>query len=442
MNKIDTRIIIFGIIGIVVIIFMLIFLGIIPGLKSGGPQQAPLPSGTISMWVIGDQKNAYETAITRFKSYYPDIEISVRTFSDESSYSRALLDALASRQGPDIFMVDNASVLKNAGKIEPLPTQMFPLIKIQSSFPRVVEKDFMSQNGSMFALPLSIDTLVMIYNKDIFDNKGVAKIPETWEEFKAVVPRLTSIEGTKEIRMAAAAIGGSEKNVDKASDLIQLLMMQSGAEMTRASSVDASFSKETDAVRFYMGFSNPKGDAYTWNAAMPPSLDAFADGRVAILFNYKNSIETIRNKNQWINIGIAPVPYPEQASCKNEYDCKVSYARYFGYTVSKQSKLKKPSWDFILMMTTQTDIAEDYMYKTGKAPALRSLIEKVSNDPEFAVLAKQALIARSWQQPDREAVSRAFSAMADSILEGRASIEDALAQTEDAVNHLFDDIGI
>ncbi len=441
MNKIDIRIVIFGIIGAVVLVFALIFLGVIPGLKNNDPQTST-PSGTISMWVVGDRKNAYETAINRFRPLYPNIEISVRTFPDESSYSRTLLDALASGQGPDIFMVDNASVLGNAGKIEPLPKQRFPLTQMQSFFPRVVEKDFVSRDGSVFALPLSVDTLVMIYNKDIFDGKGIAKIPETWEEFKAIVPKLTSIEDTKKIRVAAGAIGGSERNVDKASDLIQLLMMQSGAQMIRTSPIGASFSQGLDAVRFYTGFANPRGDAYTWNAAMPPSLDAFAEGSAAVIFNYKNAIETVKNKNQWINVGIAPVPYPEQASCENEYDCKVSYARYFGYTVSKQSSFKGPSWDFILLMTTQTDVAESYMRATGKVPALRFLIGQVSNDPEFAALAKQALIARSWQQPDREAVSRAFSVMVDAVLDGRSSIDVALKQAEDTVNQLFKDRGI
>lgn len=436
MNKIDTRIIIFAAIGVVVFVLVLMFVGVIPGLKKNDPKTAS-PSGKISMWVIRDTADDYDASIKRFKGLYPNIAVTIKTFPDEITYSRMLLDALASNQGPDIFMVDNVSVLKNANKIEALPKQKLPLTQIQSFFPRVVEKDFTSQDGSVFALPLSVDTLVMLYNKDIFDAKGIAQIPETWEAFKEIVPKLASIEGTKKISKAAAAIGGSEKNIDKGSDLLQLIMMQSGTPMTQTNSINASFSRGADAVRFYMGFSNPKNEAYTWNASMPSSLDAFANGTVASIFNYTNAIDKIKSKNQWINIGIAPVPYPAQAQCQNEYDCRVAYARYFGYTVSRQSKLKAPAWDFILTMTTQPDVAQDYMKKTKNPPALRFLIGQVSNDPEFSAQAKQALIARSWQQPDRVAVSQAFSTMIDTLLDGRSLVESSLKQTEDTVNRMI-----
>ena len=35
------------------------------------------------------------------------------------------------------------------------------------------------------ALPLSIDTLAMIYNKDLFNTAGIATVPATWEGLQA-----------------------------------------------------------------------------------------------------------------------------------------------------------------------------------------------------------------------------------------------------------------
>lgn len=442
MHTINTRIILFSVIGVIVLIFLLIISGVIPGLKSNNPRTEG-PSGTISMWVIQDRQTAYEAAMKKFADVYPGIRISFKTFPNETAYRDALLEGFATNQGPDIFLVDNASVLRDANKIEPLPKQKMSLIQLQNFFPRVVERDFVSKDGRIFGVPLSIDTLVMIYNKDIFDTEQIAEVPKTWEELNAILPKITKTEGGTRITRAGAAIGGSEKNIERASDLLQLIMMQSGVPMMKTTPFSASFSPSgEDALRFYVGFSNAKNSVYTWNSIMPSAIDSFAEGKTAILFDYASSLDTIRSKNQWIHAGIAPVPYPAQTKCQNEYECRTAYARYYGYTVSKQSELKNVAWDLVLFITTQSDTAGDYMAKTKKPPALRFLIGQTSQDPELGVQAAQALIAKSWQQPDRDAVSSLFSEAIDLVISGKKDVSSALRQTQDGVNQLIKEKGL
>ena len=442
MPTINTRIIVFAVIGAIILVLVLIFAGIIPGLKEDAVKTEG-PTGKLTVWVLQDSQLAYDAAVKRFKSVYQNMDVSFRSFSDEKTYRAALLEGFSTNQGPDVFMVDNASVMRDANKIEPLPKQKLSLVQLQNFFPRVVERDFVSLDGRIFGLPLSIDTLVMIYNKDIFDAEGVAEVPKTWEEFNAIIPKLAKTEGGTRITRAAAAIGGSEKNIDHASDLLQLIMMQSGVSMTKTNPFSASFSPAgDDAMRFYLGFSDIKNSVYTWNSLMPSSLDSFAEGKTAVIFNYASSLEKIKNKNQWMNAGIAPVPYPAQAKCQNEYECRTAYARYYGYTVSKQSKLQTPAWDLVLFMTTQSDTAKDYMEKTNKSPALRFLIGQVANNPEFSVEAAQALIAKSWQQPDRDQVASLFSEAIELVLTGKKDSAQALQQTEDGVNQLIKEKGL
>ncbi|KKU15622.1 MAG: ABC transporter, solute-binding protein [Candidatus Jorgensenbacteria bacterium GW2011_GWA2_45_9] len=437
MNQINTKLIVFGAIGLVAFFFALVFAGIIPGLKKN-PSNVASVEGELSMWVLNSQKSDYDTALGKFNSLYSGVSVNIRTFTDEAAYKNAILQSLAVGNGPDIFMVDNAEIGRESNKIVPLSTQRITLSKMQELFPRVVESDFVS-GGNIYALPLSVNTLVMLYNKDVLDSRGVAQIPKTWEEFKAMVYKVAEIDSSKRINIAAAAIGGSEKNIDKASDLVQLIMMQAGVSMVKSDFSGASFSTPAgeNAVRFYTGFSDAKNKEYTWNSSMPAAIDSFAEGKTAVMFNYKSAIKEMLKKNQWLNIGIAPVPYPEKANCKNEYDCKTAYARYFGYAVSRQSKLQGAAWDLILTMTTESDSAESYMQKTKNPPALRSLINKVYGDPEFSAEARQALIAKSWSQPDRAAISGYFSNMIDVITSGATEINSALRQAEDSVTRLF-----
>ncbi len=439
MNSLNPKTIVFSIIGIIVLLIVLIFTGVIPGLKKNNTG-APAVQGDMSVWVLYDTEEDYATAIASFRASYPNVKVNFRSFTNEATYKKALLEALATNQGPDIFMIDNASVIKDKNKIYPLSTNTLSLVQIQNLFPRIVEKDFVN-DGYIFGLPLSINTLVMLYNKDIFDAEGIAEVPVTWEEFKLIIPRLVKTDSSDRLIRAGAAIGGSGSNINNASNLVELLMMQSGTQMTDDKNSEATFasSEGEEAVRFYSGFSNPRNDAYTWNSSMPNSLDAFANGSVAMIFDYKQTIQNIHAKNQWLNVGIAPIPYPAEATCQNEYDCRAAYARYYGYTVSRQSKLPLVAWNLIVSMTTQKNTAESYMTKTGNSPALRSLIGKVGNSPDFSAEARQALIARSWAQPDREAISKSFSDMIDAITLRGADIRVAIKQAEDNINKIFDE---
>jgi ABC-type glycerol-3-phosphate transport system substrate-binding protein len=39
-------------------------------------------------------------------------------------------------------------------------------------------------------MPLYVDTLVTLYNKNMFDAAGIAQVPRTWQEFEALIPQL------------------------------------------------------------------------------------------------------------------------------------------------------------------------------------------------------------------------------------------------------------
>ena len=81
--------------------------------------------------------------------------------------------------------------------LAPLPeaySSQFGTLQIQNDFPSVVQSDFTiaptATTTGIYALPLSIDTLAMIYNKDMFDSAGIATPPATWDDFEADISKL------------------------------------------------------------------------------------------------------------------------------------------------------------------------------------------------------------------------------------------------------------
>jgi ABC-type glycerol-3-phosphate transport system substrate-binding protein len=128
----------------------------------------------------------------------------------------------------------------------------------------------------VFGLPLSMDTLVLYYNKDMLNRAKIALPPETWQQFVEQVPKLTLVDVDNNIIQSGAAIGTSN-NVPRVMDIISLLMMQNGATMILGNQAEfgeadpeqKDYFPGAKALEFYTSFANPDVEWYSWNADQP-----------------------------------------------------------------------------------------------------------------------------------------------------------------------------
>lgn len=431
MNLSKTKLLIFGGIGLGVIVLLLILAGILPGAKTSTTNPANI-AGNLSMWVYGDQPSFYDKIISSFKATYPNVKVNVRSFGDYTTYSQALLEAMASGQSPDIFMIPSTELPAYLNKIVPAnPAQLSPFM-LQQYFPQVVSQDFVS-GGYVYGLPLSVDTMALLYNKDLFAKAGIVYPPTTWQSFDSIIPSLTEISSTGTVNQSAAAIGTSAVNIDHAPDLLSLLMLQTGTAMTNPSTNQATFASPTgfSALQFYAQFSNPTNKLYTWNYNMPDSLDAFAGNKVAMIFDYESALSQLKAKNSFLNYGVAPMPQPASSTVY------VAYPNYSGYVVSRQSRYQTLDWQFIQFMAANQTSADLYLKASGNPPALLSLINASLNDPSLSVFAKQALYARSWYGPQRSSINNVLSQMIDAYVTSQSTPENAVKQAEGQVTSIM-----
>jgi ABC-type glycerol-3-phosphate transport system substrate-binding protein len=189
-----------------------------------------------------------------------------------------------------------------------------------------------------------------------------------------------------------------------------------------------------DALLFYTQFANAGSPLYTWNESLPKSIDLFAQEGVVIIFNYAAAIPEIKSRNAFLNFAVAPVPQPAAGK-----DKPFSYPNYWGYTVSRQSRYADLAWDFIISMTTLPQSAEDYLNRSGKPPALKSLIYQNLNEPDLGVFVKQALTAHraAWPTPDQNKVDEIFVDAILNVVQNRMAADDALLQAQDRVTQLL-----
>lgn len=390
------------------------------------------PTVNLSVWGT-ESEGTFSNILSAYKNLRPNVTVTY-TAIDPASYQSALLNALASGQGPDVFMIGNRDLPKDIGLLLPASSSVASVTQVRGLFPTAVESDFVS-GGQVYALPLYLDTLALIYNRDLFDRAAIVNPPATWDDFQADVTKIRSLDQTGNIMTAGAAIGGSARTIPQAADILSLLMLQNGASMTSADDSAATFDSFANpnpglaAFSYYLQFANAGSPYYTWNDSLPGALDLFAAGKDGMIFGYKSTLDALKSKSPFLNAAVAPVPQVAGNSA--------AYPSYQGFAVSKQTRWPTWAWDFVTYAATDPGATQAYFAASGRPPALRSLIAQEIGTPDYDVFARQALTARSWHEPDDQKVQAIFSGAVQSVLSGSASPAPALSAAQDAVTGLL-----
>ena len=101
------------------------------------PTKVTSLSGSLSIWLIGDTTEGYDTLKEGFKTFAPEyknIDITFRKFSDTASYQKILLSTLADGNGPDIFMVEAGADTILKEKLEPIPSEYIQIGDFEKRF--------------------------------------------------------------------------------------------------------------------------------------------------------------------------------------------------------------------------------------------------------------------------------------------------------------------
>ncbi|PIV10429.1 MAG: hypothetical protein COS49_00520, partial [Candidatus Portnoybacteria bacterium CG03_land_8_20_14_0_80_41_10] len=208
------------------LILPVIFLGLaaaFPGCKEPIAKEVEL-----EFWGVFDDSDVFKPLIEEFNQVFPKTKIKYykKTYQ---TYEKDLLEAMAGDRGPDVLMLHHTWLPRYEEKIWAAPSDLITLKELKENFVDVVYDDFVS-DGYVSALPLSVDSLALFYNKDIFNSAGIPQPPASWEEFLVDVEKLT-IKDERDNIIRAGATLGTARNINRSTDILSLLMLQSGAQM-------------------------------------------------------------------------------------------------------------------------------------------------------------------------------------------------------------------
>ncbi len=413
-----------AIVGTVAAIFLLLGLALIFGRKSG--PVAPPPKTQINFWGFKADESAWKNVIDAYSAANPTVNVTL-TSVDPANYEATLIDSLAAGTGPDVFMFYYDWLTKHKNKILPAPATITPDM-ISNLFPKAVAEDFVS-DSQVYALPVSINTLALAYNRDYFDAKGVPNPPASWEDIKSMIPKLRELNNGKIVK-SAISIGGSEDgqgHIKNADDILTLMLLQNGVNILGNPQNGGGIESQPgiDTLNSYLDFSNPSSKNFAfYSGTTENSLDAFANGDTAMVFVYPQDLQYIKSKNPVLNYKVVPMLQLNPNKAVNLTD-------YWGLAVSNRTASHASAWSFISFAAMNEAMAKTYASTSQNQPALRSVIASFNPDPILGVFAPQALNAVSFPKNNRDGFRAIIDNMIESSLKDRSNVA-AAAATADA----------
>ncbi|USN53414.1 MAG: extracellular solute-binding protein [Candidatus Nomurabacteria bacterium] len=412
-------------IGIVLIPVLAVFIIVSGVINKPQPNVQDVP---LTFWTVQDDTSAFTDVIAAYQQAHPYITIEV-VQKRAQDYGEALIQAWARGDGPDIFSLPNAEVGEYADFIAPLPeaTQVYQYqnkrvllsrqlvitpVTSSSITPARLSNDYVDviasdviRDGQIYALPLSVDTLAVYVNRNLLNTANIVSPATTWQELISQVPDLTIFDAQNNIIQSGIALGTAE-NVSYSAEILSLLMMQNGTQMTDPTGTRVQFDQGTKeynagerAVDFYTDFSDETKAVYSWSGDSSHSIDSFIEGKTAYLIGTLADQATIQEQNPALRYDIVPMFHINtdgtDTSGSTGTRTKINYAKYWVQTVAKNSAHSNEAWNFVQYMS-QSGVVEAYLNASGRISPLRKILAQQVNVPALQVFANQALTAQNW----------------------------------------------
>lgn len=346
-------------------------------------------------------------------------------------------EALAQGVGPDLIILTQDKLWKNKSKFTLIPYTSISEREFKTAF--VEEGELFLGEAGIYALPLSIDPLVLYYNRDLLSTAGQAQHIQYWDEIYAAATNLSKRDAAGNLVLSVMALGEA-RNIPHAKDILSLLLLQAGTPITGLinkelrSQISNNFgiliSPGETALDFYTQFSNPTRNYFSWNRSLIDAQTHFTSGDSAYYLGFASELRVLRNKNPILNFGIATVPQ-SRVSGK-----AVTFGRLRAVAVSRGSR----NPDAALVLATKLvskEVAFSLSEILSLPPVRRDLLSLRPTDAILPVFYDAALQSKGWLDPDAAATEKIFNEAIESVTSGRARAVEAINKASREIEALI-----
>ncbi len=435
MNNNKFQVILLFVCGLAVVIAVMIFSGFIKIKSSSSKTEI---TGSLTIW--GTLPSAPINNVLTQMNQSNKLLTASYVQKDPNTFIADMTEAISNDSSPDLVMIPQSLLLSLKKRIAPIQYTQYPESTFKTTYLEGGEI-FLGQEG-IYALPLTIDPLVMYYNRDIFANAGVVNPPVYWDEFNSLIDDIIKKSPTGNINQSLIALG-TYNNIAHAKEIISSLLIQAGNPIVTLSdgkyySVLSSVTDKktglntaSTVMSFFTNFSNPTNDSYSWNQSLPNSRNMFLSGDLAVYLGFSSELFDLRKRNP--NLNFAPAPLPQIRGTVRPF----VYGDITGIAIINKTNNFPASTAMLFQLASQTNalgIAQVLQLPSARRDGVNSDTKGTGYTKIFNI---EAINAHAWYDPNPNTTDNLFRSMIGNIISGRLDVSTAINQTSQSLGTLL-----
>jgi multiple sugar transport system substrate-binding protein len=390
------------------------------------------PDGPLDFWAMGREAEVVTGLLAPFHARHPNLQVRVQQLPWTAAHEK-LLTAFAGDALPDVCQLGNTWLpeFSALGALEPLDERMAAAsIPREDYFAGILDTNVMPADGGkarLLGVPWYVDTRLLFYRTDLLRAAGHARPPATWDEWRAAMHDIRSLEGGHSF--------GVLLPLNEPDPLFALSLQQGpvlSAGDTRGAFSQSPFRRALD---FYVGIFRDGLAPLMTNTQVSNVWDEFARGLFAFYITGPWNIGEFRRRlptERQADWAAAPLPGPDGPG--------VSTAGGSSLVIFKGSRRKEDAWKLISFLS-EPETMQRFHALTGDLPPRRSAWKTpaLASDPPSQAFAQQLERVRAAPKiPEWERIFQEMQLSAERVVQGQQGAESACRELDAWVDSLLE----
>lgn len=430
------KLLLIGGIALVVIIAIILLVVLLGKKNNDGNNTDGTDTGetvVLEYWGLWEPDAVMASIIEAYEADNPNVKIQYtqKSFTqyEENAYTRLKEGSTTGSPAPDILRIHNTWLSKFQPYLYPAPSDVMTVSDFQQTYYTTAVNDFIGTDSQIYAIPLEVDGLAIFYNKELLEAEGYNEPPETWDAIIEAAIELTKKDSGGNITQAGLAMGSSN-NIQHSADILSLLMLQNGADLTNDdyTEVNLSDSRAVSSLEFYTDFVL---EHQTWSPSLASDLEMFYTGKLAMMIAPSWVAFDIINSNSAVEFDTVPTPILGTS--------QVYYSHYWGEAVSRNSDHPADAWKFIEYLSEQEQLKELYSNSSqvrafGEPYSIQNMSSLLDGEPYVDAIMQMAPYFQSWRKGEEAYINEALNTAINQVVESGTDAASALSEAETRIN--------
>lgn len=324
-----------------------------------------------SFWAAPTQEPAFQRAKERFEELHPGVRVQLINIP-WSQYNNQLVTMAAGRSSPDIVLIDRiwASEMMSRGAFADISSFVGndPDFDLDDFAPGI--NDYFRQDDGLHGLMAHYSVLLLLYNKDLFDEEGIG-YPDgnwTWDDLEEAALRLSKD------RTGNGVVDqfGTSLPVAEYATMSSFIWQNGGGLWDPSSEHRVTGPEAVEAIDFLMRLMDARAQPTPAQMQTSDTIELFKSSRLATMLTWPSGIV---DATTGINFEAGTTVLPMGK-------VRATYGGGPAYAISESSSNKEIAWEFMKFLLgeeTQLDMARVGMVMPTRNVDRESLLAAFPN---------------------------------------------------------------